>query len=188
LNVSATATVEGARSINGIVPIGLQYTTVYSHGARTVLSFQPSPTGTIPANNWSALYLGGKSFTTVFPVGYNGSVSLYDAIGPDRGAITGPVSTAIQSLINLGDSVDPSGSPTPPSNYTANDARVVTIPLVDWGAVGGCCKVQGFAEFWVESVYNGNITGYWIADGVNGSPDPSGTAPLDGAFAITLSQ
>jgi hypothetical protein len=188
LNVSATATVEGARSINGIVPIGLQYTTVYSHGARTVLSFQPSPTGTIPANNWSALYLGGKSFTTVFPVGYNGSVSLYDAIGPDRGAITGPVSTAIQSRINLGDSVDPSGSPTPPSNYTANDARVVTIPLVDWGAVGGSCKVQGFAEFWVESVYNGNITGYWIADGVNGSPDPSGTAPLDGAFAITLSQ
>jgi hypothetical protein len=74
-----------------------------------VLSFQPSPTGTIPANNWSALYLGGKSFTTVFPVGYNGSVSLYDAIGPDRGAITGPVSTAIQSRINLGDSVIPPG-------------------------------------------------------------------------------
>lgn len=191
VNVTATATVpeaQGAGSINGIVPIGLQYTTVYSHSARTVLSFQPSPGGAIPANYWSALALGGGSFTTVFPAGYDGKVSLNDAIAPDRSAISGPVSAAIQSRISLGSSEDPSGSPIPPPNYTASDPRVVTVALVNWGASKGCCNVQGFAEFWVESVSNGNITGYWIADGVNGSPDPTGTSPLEGAFPITLTQ
>jgi hypothetical protein len=193
LNVSATATVPesaGAGSINnGLVPIGLQYTTVYSHGARTVLLFQPNPAGPVAANHWSALALGGKSFTTVFPVGFNAKVSLNDAIAPDRSATTtGPVSASIQSRISAGLSVDPSGSPIPPPSYTANDARVVTFPLVDWGAPKGCCKVQGFAEFWVDSVSNANVTGYWIANGVNGSPDPDGTAPLDGALAITLTE
>jgi hypothetical protein len=193
LNVSATATVPetaGAGSLNnGLVPIGLQYTRVYSHGARTVLLFQPNPTGTVPANYWSALARGGKSFTAVFPTGYNAKVLLNDPIAPDRSATTtGPVSAAIQSRNSAGLSVDPSGSPIPPPSYTANDSRVITVPLVDWGAPKGCCKVQGFAELWVASVSNANITGYWIANGVNGSPDPGGTAPLDGALAMTLTQ
>ena len=191
LNVSSTATVPESESTgsvnNGLVPIGVQNTTAYSHGARTVLLFQPTPPGTIPANYWSALLLGGQPFTSVFPTGYNAKVSLNDALAPDRSATTGPVNAAIQSRINLGNSVDPSGSPLPPPNYTANDSRIVTIALVDWGAPKGCCKVQGFAEFWVDSVSGGNITGYWIASAVNGWPDLTGTAPLDGAYAITLS-
>jgi hypothetical protein len=191
LNVSATATVpeaESTGSINGLVPIGLQYTTAYSHGARTVILFRPSPAGTVPATYWSALALGGNPFTSVFHTGYHAKVSLNDAIAPDRSATSGPVSMAIQSRINAGLSVDGSGSPTPPPTYTANDPRVITVALVDWGAPKGCCKVQGFAEFWVDSVSSGNITGYWIANGVNGSADSTGTAPIEGAFAITLTK
>jgi len=137
MEVTATATAVNAGSITGLVPIGLQYTTAYSYGTRTTLLFQPSPFGAIPANNWSALLLGGKSFTSVFGPGYNGTVSLNDAIAPDRGATSGPVSAAIQSRINVGVSVDGSGSPIPPPSYTANDPRAVTIALVDWGAPKG---------------------------------------------------
>jgi hypothetical protein len=188
VNVSSTATVTEARSVLGVVPVGLQYTTVYSNGASATLAFRPNPTGTLPANNWSALALGGRSFTSVFPAGYSGKVSLDDAVAPDRSAITtGPVSAAIQSRINVGNSIDPSGSGVPPPSYTANDPRAVSVVLVDWGAPGGCCTVKGFAQFWVQSVSNGNISGYWIANGVNGSPDLTATAPLEGALAITLS-
>lgn len=188
VNVSSTASVSEAGSIKEAVPIGLQYTTPYTYGASTVLLFRPSPTGTIPANNWSTLTLGG-SFTTVFPSGYPGKVSLTDAIAPDRSSTaTGPISSAIQSRIILGNSIDPSGSAASPPDYTANDPRAVTVILVDWGASGGCCNVKGFAEFWVQSVTNANISGYWIANGVNGSVDLTSTAPLDGALAITLTE
>jgi hypothetical protein len=187
LSVSSTATAAEAGSILGVVPVGLQYNTVYSDGSATVLVFRPNPRGAIPPNNWSALALGGKTFTAVFPAGYNGKVSLDDAVAPDRSATTtGPVSAAIQSRITFGSSVDPWGSGAPPPAYTASDTRAVTVVLVDWGASGGCCRVKGFAQFWVQSVSNGNISGYWIANGINGSLDLTATAPLDGALAITL--
>jgi hypothetical protein len=189
LSVSSTATLSEAGAVMGVVPVGLQYTTPYTYGSSTVLNFRPTPTGVIPANYWSTLALGGKTFTSVFPTGYNAKVMLNDAIWPDRSAsTTGPISAAIQSRINLGDSEDPSGSAVPPPNYTASDPRAVTVILVDWGAPKGCCSVKGFAEFWVQSVSNANMSGYWIANGVNGSPDLTATAPLDGALAITLSQ
>jgi Flp pilus assembly protein TadG len=193
VNAIATATIPettGLGSINnGLVPIGLQYTTVYSTGAATTLLFKPNPTGAIPAGYWSALALGGRSFTSIFDTGYNAKVSLNDAIAPDKSATTaGPVSAAIQARINAGLSADSSGSPVPPPTYTANDLRAVTVVLVDWGATGGCCSVKGFAEVFMDSVSNGNVTAYWIANGVNGSPDLTGTAPIDGALAITLTQ
>jgi hypothetical protein len=64
MNVSATATVAPAYSTYP-EPIGLQFGTAYSDGAKTVLIFRPAPSGTLPANNWSTLALGGKSFTAV---------------------------------------------------------------------------------------------------------------------------
>jgi hypothetical protein len=188
VGVTATATVAEAGAVLGAVPIGLQYTTPYSYGSGTVLLFRPNPTTTVPPNYWSALRLGAQ-FTTVFPAGYDTKLSLNDAIAADKSALTtGPVSAAIQSRIDLGYSEDPSGTAVPPPDYTANDGRAVTLILVDWGAAGGCCRVKGFAQFWVQSVSNGNITGYWIGNGINGSLDLSGTAPLDGALAIKLTQ
>ncbi len=185
--VTATATVAEAGAVIGAVPIGLQYTTPYSYGTSTVLLFRPNPTTTIPPNYWSALHLGGP-FTAVFPDGYDSKLSLNDAVAADKSATTGPVSEAILNRIDLGYSEDPSGTAVPPPDYTANDGRAVTLILVDWGAAGGCCRVKGFAQFWLQSVSNGNITGYWIGNGINGSLDLTGTAPLDGALAISLTQ
>ena len=74
-------------------------------------------------------------------------------------------------------------------SYTANDVRAVTVALVDWGASGECCTISGFAQLWLQGVTSGSpiyISGYWIANGVNGWPDTTGTAPPDGTLAISL--
>jgi hypothetical protein len=83
----------------------------------------------------------------VFPLRYNGKVSLNDAVAPDLSATTtGPISAAIQTRINVGLATDPSGSAVPPLTYSANDVRAVTVAMVDWRAPGGRCKINGFAQ------------------------------------------
>jgi Putative Flp pilus-assembly TadE/G-like len=188
VKVSASAAAgTPAGSINrGLVPIGLQYTTPYSDGARVTLSFTSPTTPSHALYSWSALSLGGSTFTGIFANGYSGRVSINDPEPPDRSATTtGPVNFAIQTRINAGRAVDSAGSY---SSYTANDLRAVTIALVDWAAAGGCCRIKGLAHLWLESVSNANITGYWIAGGINGSPDLTGTAPNEGALSISLTQ
>jgi hypothetical protein len=96
------------------------------------------------------------------------------------------VSAAIQSRIDVGAAADPLGSAGPPPAYTASDVRAVTVALVDWSAPGGCCKIEGFAQLWITSVSNANISGRWIAGGVDGSLNL--TAPNFGALAISLTQ
>ncbi len=194
VNTTSTATAGPAGAIDlGLVPIGVQYrsgdpthSTIPSDGTAVFLRFT-SPTAPMSMpNNWSALALGGKQFTTVFPPGYNGKVSVSDLIAPDRSATTtGPVTAAIQMRVSAGAAVDPSGSAVPPPNYTANDSRAVTVAMVDWGAAGGCCKVSAFAQLWIDSVSNANITGRWVANGVDGSLSSSSNF---GALAISLTQ
>jgi Putative Flp pilus-assembly TadE/G-like len=191
LNVSATAAAGlVARAINhGLVPIGLQYTTPYTNGARVTLVFSSPSSPKSAQYSWSPLALGGSTFTSIFAKGYTGKVSMNDAVAPDRSATTtGPVNTAIQIRINTGKAIDSSGSPVPPPSYTANDWRIATVALVDWGAVGGCCRIKGFAQLWLDSVSNANITGYWIRTGVNGTPDTSATVPNGGSLAISLTR
>ncbi len=194
ISVSSTATAATAGSVLHGVPIGVQYRPgdpVHSanpvDGTAVLLVFRsPLTPGTNP-NNWSTLALGGAQFTSTFPSGYSGKVSLNDAVAPDRSAITtGPVNAAIQARINIGVAADPSGSAVPPASYTASDVRAVTVALVDWGAPGGCCRIEGFAQLWIGSVSNANISGRWIANGVDGSLNLA--APNFGALAISLTQ
>lgn len=187
VNVASTATAaEVASTINhGVIPIGVQYTAVYGPGAPILLRFQQSSATGSGWASWWGIMLGGASFASNMPRGYNNKVSINDAEPPDRSLLPGPTSFAVQTLINAGKSVDGVGSF---SDYTANDLRAATVALVDWGASGGCCRIKGFAQLWIDSVSNGNISAHWIANGVDGEPDPSGTAPKEGAFAITLTQ
>jgi len=193
MNVTATAEVGvPAASVNyGTVPIGVQYrsgstsnSTQYSNGAAVTLIFTSPSTPGSSANDWSALALGGSQFTSVFPPGYAGTVSLKEAVRPDTSATgTGPVSEAIGERISAGQAADSSGNY---ASHSANDVRAVTVALVDWGASGGCCTISGFAQLWLVSVSNANISGYWIANGVNGWPSTTETAPSDGTLAISL--
>ena len=89
MDVTATAEVGvPAASVNyGTVPIGVQYrpgspsnSTQYSNGAAVTLVFTSPSTPDSSPNYWSALALGGSSFTSVFPSGYAGTVSLNEAV------------------------------------------------------------------------------------------------------------
>ncbi len=187
LNVTAVATAgQPSFAINSdTIPIAIQYTAGYADGAPILLRFQQSVLVGSGFANWWGVMLGGISFASNMPKGYQGKVSINDAEAPDRSLLPGPVSFSVQSLINGGAAVDPTGTYL---QHTANDLRAATVVLVDWGAGGGCCRIKSFAQIWVDSVTNGNISAHWIANGVNGVPDTTGTALKEGALAITLTQ
>lgn len=183
LSVTATATAGvPAGSVNyGVVPIGVQVGSPISDGAAAALLFVPNPRPPVAADTWSSLALNGVLFLADMPGGSKSKVSLSDLVAPDTSMTSsGPASGAILKQIDAGQSVDPNGNY---ATHTANDLRAVTVALVDWN---NCCHIKGFAQLWIQSVSNANITGHWIANGVNGSPDTTGTAPSDGTLAIRL--
>ncbi len=192
LNVTAIASAaRPANAINqGALPIGVQYTAGYTDGTPVQLRLQRSSAVGSGWASWWGIMLGGVSFTSNMPNGYGGKVSINDSAAPDPSLSPGPSDLSIQALINSGKAVDPSGTY---AQHTANDARQTTVALVDWGAGRSCCTIKSFAQLWIDSVSvsNGTITiisGHWIANGVNGIPDTTGTALREGALAITLTQ
>lgn len=185
VTASATAGVPAASVNYGVVPIGVQVGTPfpYSDGAVAALPFLPNPRPPVAVGTWSSLALGGIAFTSNVPGGYPAKVSINEPVAPDRSVVAGTASAAITKQIDAGQAVDSTGTY---SVHTANDMRALTVALVNWNDPKGCCSVSGFAQLWIQSVTNGNITGHWIANGVNGSPDTTGTAPSDGTLAIHL--
>ncbi len=184
VTASATAGVPAASVNYGVVPIGVQVGTPfpYSDGAVAALPFVPNPNpGTkVAVGSWSSLALGGIAFMSNLPGGYPAKVSINDLVAPDKSVLQGVASAQLGKQITAGKAVDSTGNY---AVHSANDVRAVTVALVDWSA---CCHIKGFAQLWLDNVSNGNITGHWIANGVNGSPDTTGTAPSDGTLAIHL--
>jgi hypothetical protein len=187
LNVTATATAAPpAIAINlGALPIGVQYTAGYADGAPMLLRLQQSSAVGSGFASWWGIMLGGVPFLSNMPSGYGSKVSISDAVAADPSLTAGTANFAIQTLINSGKAGDSSGTY---AQHTANDPRQTTVALVDWSEGRNCCVIKSFAELWIDSVSNGNITGHWIANGVNGLPDTSGIALKDGADAIMLAQ
>jgi len=139
----------------------VQYAIAYSDGSRLLsFSWRSNATGS-GWGSWSGIMLGGFSFQLQMPTGYNAKVSLNDAVAPDRSLGASSTNLAIATLIAAGKAVDP-GAPI--HLYTANDLRAATVALIDWGAAGGSCRINGFAKLWIESVPAGRaaINGYWI--------------------------
>jgi Flp pilus assembly protein TadG len=203
MNVTATAAAGvPASSINyGLMPIGVQAGTPlpspYNHDGSATLPFVQGPTGAIPPGSFSALgcipslsctapancaVAGGTTwFSEDVLCGYTGKVSLAEPAPNDRSVTSGVVGAALMDLVNLGNELDPGGTYL---SHTATDPRVATVAFVNYAA---CCNVQAFAQLWINSVSpTGGITGNWIASGVNGAPDTTGTVPNAGALAITL--
>jgi hypothetical protein len=183
VSVAATATVGvPAVSVNyGVIPIGVQVGGPYSDGSAAALLFVPNPRSPVAIGTWSSLALGGVSFLANMPGGSTSKVSMNGLVAPDKSLTSsGPASAAILKQIDAGQAVDPSGNY---AAHTANDMRAVTVALVDWNS---CCFIKGFAQLWLDNVLNGDISGHWIANGVDGSPDTTGTAPHDGTLAISL--
>ena len=201
MDVTATAAAGvPASSINyGVMPMGVQVGTSlpspYSHDGAATLPYYQNPTTSIPAGAYSVLncipslgcsppsyctITGSSWFEEDAICGYPGKVSIGEPV-PEASLSPGAVSAAITDRINLGNEVDPGGTYL---SHAATDPRVATVAFVNYGA---CCNVRAFAQLWLSAVSpTGGISGNWIASGVNGAPDTTGTAPNAGALAITL--
>lgn len=201
MDVTATAAAGvPASSINyGLMPIGVQagssLPSPYSHDGAATLPYYQNPTTSIPAGAYSVLnclpslgctpppyctITGSSWFEEDAICGYPGTVSLGEPV-PEASVSSGVVSAAISDRINLGNEVDPGGTYL---SHSATDPRVATVAFVNYAT---CCNVQAFAQLWINPVSpSGGITGNWIASGVNGAPDTTGTVPNASALAITL--
>ncbi len=172
LHASATASALAVRSVNGVVPIGVDYQTGYTYGAQMILK-----NGQVGAGNWGALAFGGtgaSNYKSNVENGYAGMISVGDMVETEPGNIVGPTQTAVQYRISMGQNQYSTGTF---QSHDLNDPRVMLIPLMDFADAQGRSSVQvmGFAVVWVSSVdSNGSIACYFIQQSVpSAKPDRS---------------
>ncbi len=150
-NGSTCANVGGC----ALIPIGLDSNTVYSDGERIDLQ-----QGQLGPGNWDLLALGGVGGNNLrgnIANGYNGEVSVGDAVTTEPGKKVGPVDQGFQDRLTLAQSVDPDGTY---ASHTLTDPRVLILPIVDWSHPNGrtTVPVTAFASVWLDSYSNGQVT------------------------------
>lgn len=189
--VSATsmAVARPIGSARGVVPIGLDAETPYSYGQPIVMHV-----GGCGPGCWQGLALqsnssgasGANAFRENLAAGCDCTVKLGDMLTSEPGATVGPTSQGIAQRLASGQTSDPSGTW---SSHTTDDARAVTVPLVDWSGCAGRCtaRVTGFAEVWISGSSGSDINAVFIRQVASGEPGPGGT-PDTGAVHATLIQ
>jgi Flp pilus assembly protein TadG len=154
----------------GLIPIGVDNSTTYSYLQSVTLN-----EGQVGPGDWGSLALGsngGNVLRSNIANGYDGLVSVGNVL-TEPGKAVGPVDQGFMDRINAGLSSDPSGTA---ASHTANDPRVVIVPLVNWSSAQGkgYVTVTGFAALWIDSVAGGTIQANFISTvAPNGTPDPS---------------
>jgi Flp pilus assembly protein TadG len=161
----------------GLIPIGLDYNTVYSDGTQTNLQ-----QGQLGPGNWDLLAMGGvggSNLRTNIANGYNGMVSVGDWITTEPGKKVGPVDQGFQDRLDCAASVDPTGTY---GSHALTNPRVMILPVVDWQHPNGRSSVQvkAFASVWLDSYSKGQVTVHFISQVIaNSFGDPS--APFFGS-------
>ena len=150
----------------GLLPIGLDYSTVYHYNQSVTLNYHQVGSG-----NWGSLALGasgGSNLRSNIANGYDGPVSVGDWVTTEPGKKVGPVNQGFADRISAGLSTYPSGTF---ASHALNDPRAVTVPTVDWANTNGRSQVlvKGFAELWIDSESGGRIHAHFIAQVVPNS-------------------
>lgn len=88
---------------------------------------------------------GANLLNTNITNGCTCDMKVGDVVATKTGENWGQVSAAVNSLITAG---------SLPSTITGKESQLVTVPIVDWGAVNGATAVtvKGFAEVWIDSI------------------------------------
>ena len=162
-----------------LIPIGLDVNTVYSDGESITLQ-----QGQIGPGNWDLLALGGNggaNLRTNIANGYSSMVSVGDWVTTEPGKKVGPVDQGFQDRLNSAASVDPSGTF---SSHTANDPRILVLPVVDWEHQNGrsSVEVMAFASVWLDSYSSGQVSVHFINQVIaNSYGNANSTAPFFGS-------
>ena len=162
-----------------LIPIGLDSNTVYSDGESITLQ-----QGQIGPGNWDLLALGGNggaNLRTNIANGFNSMVSVGDWVSTEPGKKVGPVDQGFQDRLDSAASVDPNGTF---SSHTANDPRILVLPVVDWEHQNGrsSVEVMAFASVWLDSYSSGQVSVHFINQVIaNSYGNASSTAPFFGS-------
>jgi Flp pilus assembly protein TadG len=173
---SGSGTYGGTVGKFGLIPIGLDYTTPYTPDQPVTLNY-----GQVGPGNWGSLALGGvggSNLRTNIANGYSGPVTIGDWVTTEPGVKVGPVDQGFNDRITAAQSQDPSGNY---QTHSLTNARIIVIPMVDWGNINGRSQVQvmGFAAMWLDGVSGGQINTHFITQVI---PDSlGGPGPVYGA-------
>ena len=198
VSVSATATIEPVGAARNLIALGFDPpTTPTQYQMYTFKNAQVGP------GNWGPLALGGSggsNYRTNLQNGYQGTVNIGDWVSTETGQITGPTSQAISARMSAGVATDPSIAAGQTINsstsYSLNDARVVEVPIVNWGNINGKSTVQvlGFAMMWLVSTDGKNVLAEFIQQvAADNTPNPNatpctGVAQVCNSYSAVLTQ
>ncbi|MBF6570204.1 MAG: hypothetical protein IVW54_15140 [Candidatus Binataceae bacterium] len=156
---------------NGLMPIGLDYNTVYNDGQQITLQ-----QGQVGHGNWDLLALGGVGGANLranIANGYTGQISVGDWVNTEPGIKVGPVDQGFQDRLNAAQLSDPSGTY---ASHALNDPRVLIVPVVDWENPNGrqAVLVKAFATVWLDGYNGGYVTVNFISQVIaNSFGDPN---------------
>jgi hypothetical protein len=186
VNVSATAIVGQAGSVNNPFSFGLQtclpgstnHACPYALGTPlgTIVTVSTSGGGgwTMAPGNWGAVLVTGT-------VTVGSSISAQPGKGVDN---------TLFSILSADYSSGVSNYPSDTVNsITPGDPRVIVVPLVDWTGCNGACglTVLGFADLWISAVdtKNQTISAQFVSSSVDGQIT-TGTTEDVGSVVVRL--
>lgn len=181
---AATAQLQPVGTVQGILPIGLDYATNFSYGQTATLhNVQVGP------GNWDALALGStgsQQYRDNLDYGYDGPINVGDNTQPEPGVSAGPTDQGISARLSRAQSEYPNGTF---QSHTLDDPRAVVLPTVDWSGCNGRCStlaVKGFVEVWINSINGWDVNVTFIGGAVRGEAKASITDT--GTYHVALVQ
>jgi hypothetical protein len=168
-----------------LIPIGLDYHTVYTAGEQITLQ-----QGQVGPGNWDLLALGGVGGNNLrgnIADGYSGLVGVGDWVLTEPGKKVGPVDQGFQDRLDAAATMDPSGTA---SSHILTNPRVLVLPVVDWEDQNGRkeVEVEAFATVWLDSYGGGQVTVNFISQVIPNSYGSANAPDFGGHGHPVLSQ
>ncbi|WP_027937297.1 pilus assembly protein TadG-related protein [Anaeroarcus burkinensis] len=182
VHATATAGLQPATGVAGIVPFGIVLNEALTYGTKVTLKYG---SGGGYNGNFQALALGGtgaSNYLANIEHGYGGVVHIGDWIQTETGNMAGPTLTGVSYRVNE----DPGVTYL---NVQDGSARIIVVPMLTSFVVSGRTDVQiaGFAAFFLEGTgKHGNenyVTGYFLKFV---TPGEGGSNPDWGVYTTKL--
>ena len=182
VQATATAGLQPATGVSGVVPFGIVLNESLAYGTRVTLKYGG---GEGYNGNFQALALGGtgaSNYLANIKQGYGGVVHIGDWIQTETGNMAGPTNSGVSYRV----SEDPGVSYT---NVQEGSARIIIVPMLTSFTVSGRTDVQvaGFAAFFLEGVGKHGNEDYVIGSFLKYvTPGEGGSDPDWGVYTVKL--
>ncbi|WP_319402588.1 pilus assembly protein TadG-related protein [uncultured Anaeromusa sp.] len=182
VEATATAGLQPAVGVIGIVPFGIVLNNNLTYGTQVTIKYG---SGEGYSGNFHALALGGtgaSNYQANIEQGYGGVVRIGDWIQTETGNMAGPSIKGVSYRVNQ----DPSSTYL---NVQDGSARIIVVPMLTSFEVSGRTDVQvaGFAAFFLEGVGKSGNDNYVIGSFLKFvTPGEGGSNPDWGVYTVKL--